>query len=312
MPNTLVSVSYPGIHSSLKDAIYPLDGLVQYGDITASIKAIQDAENDWHYRERDINYAKQIFQLWCWDEFDNTMDSASDPKSLAESLKKILKQSHHSSVGWIVSGQSVMTKQIPGFTNDDRSLFTEIVIGIPKIRKYLKSYGKDVAGDKKMQTILSNLDDIEDYVERENSRITDDARLLRVALIRDERSPKLYFLPNLDKVNIDYENQQKVITLATQLKTQFLTQTSGQSGSVLGNNSQNDHLARLPELGNYPPNLPIGLPTQSTQSAQKPHCPHCGSHVLEVVENSSRYQCNLCKTPVNRPKRFVVSKAIWK
>jgi hypothetical protein len=312
VPNTLVSVSYPGIHSSLKDAIYPLDGLVQYGDITASIKAIQDAENDWHYRERDINYAKQIFQLWCWDEFDNTMDSASDPKSLAESLKKILKQSHHSSVGWIVSGQSVMTKQIPGFTNDDRSLFTEIVIGIPKIRKYLKSYGKDVAGDKKMQTILSNLDDIEDYVERENSRITDDARLLRVALIRDERSPKLYFLPNLDKVNIDYENQQKVITLATQLKTQFLTQTSGQSGSVLGNNSQNDHLARLPELGNYPPNLPIGLPTQSTQSAQKPHCPHCGSHVLEVVENSSRYQCNLCKTPGNRPKRFVVSKAIWK
>jgi hypothetical protein len=49
---------------------------------------------------------------------------------LSEALKKVLKQGGHSNIGWIVSGQSV-TSQIKGFKDDDRSLFTEIICGIP-------------------------------------------------------------------------------------------------------------------------------------------------------------------------------------
>jgi hypothetical protein len=43
---------------------------------------------------------------------------------LSEALKESLEARRYSNIGWIVSGQSVMTSQIKGFKDDDRSLFT--------------------------------------------------------------------------------------------------------------------------------------------------------------------------------------------
>jgi hypothetical protein len=57
------------------------------------------------------------------------------------SLRTFLKQAHHTGVGWIVSGQSVMTKQIPGFMDDDRELFTQIIIGTSRL-EVLEKYGR--------------------------------------------------------------------------------------------------------------------------------------------------------------------------
>jgi hypothetical protein len=191
--NTLVTVSCPDVESSQKDADYPLEIFLKYGNTTAAVKSFSDAEEDWKYRKRDTNYANEFFQLWVWDELDNTLNNADDPKAVGEKFKNFLKQAHHTGVGWIVSGQSVMTKQIPGFMDDDRELFTQVIIGTSKIRKYLEKYGKKILSAKVVTQLLNNLDDLEPYIEDKNSLVTDAARLLRLALILDDLSPKLYF-----------------------------------------------------------------------------------------------------------------------
>jgi hypothetical protein len=163
IPNTLVTVSCPDVESSQKNADYPLEVFLKYGNTTAAIKSIDDALEDWQYRKRDTNYANNFFQLWVWDELDNTLSSCSDPKGTGEAFKKILKQCHHTGVGWIVSGQSVMTSQIPGFMDDDRELFTQIIIGVSKIRKYLEKYSKKILSAKIVNQLLKNLDDLEPF-----------------------------------------------------------------------------------------------------------------------------------------------------
>jgi hypothetical protein len=95
-----------------------------------------------------------------------------------------------------------MTKQIPGFMDDDRELFTQFIIGTSKIRKYLEKYGKKILSAKVVTQLLNNLDDLEPYIEDKNSLVTDAARLLRLALVLDDKSPKLYFLPNLDSAKL--------------------------------------------------------------------------------------------------------------
>lgn len=203
VPHTLVSVSYPGAMSSLKDSDYPLERFLKYGTTTGGVKSFDDALEDWQYRQQNIKFAEEFFHIRIWDELDNTINSADDPMRLSDALKKVLKQGGHSNIGWIVSGQSVMTSQIKGFKDDDRSLFTEIIIGIPKIRMYVKKYARGKNSDANLAKLERNLDDLEAYIEGINDRITDDARLLRIALIVDEKSPKLYFLPNLDNVDFD-------------------------------------------------------------------------------------------------------------
>lgn len=306
IPHTLVTVSCPDVESSQKDADYPLELFLKYGNTTSALKSIDDALEDWQYRKRDTVYAENFFQLWVWDELDNTLSSASDPKGTGESFKKILKQCHHTGVGWIVSGQSVMTSQIPGFMDDDRELFTQIIIGTSKIRKYLEKYGKKVLSAKVVTQLLKNLDDLEPYIEDKNSMITDGARLLRLALVLDDKSPKLYFLPNLDSVKFDAEKVECVITKADQMKRQFLARASGKNGSVLVSEAENAYTEGTGKMVVDPPFSTIGGSNHSSQSSQIPHCPHCGGSDLKVIDNGTRYRCQGCT------KRFVNSKAIWK
>src|SRR4028118_2346212 len=165
VPHTLVSVSYPGAMSSLKDSDYPLERFLKYGTTTAAIKSFQDALEDWEYRQQNIKFAEEFFHVRIWDELDNTINSADDPMRLSDALKKVLKQGGHSNIGWIVSGQSVMTSQIKGFKDDDRSLFTEMIIGIPKIRMYVKKYARGKNSDANLAKLERNLDDLEAYIK---------------------------------------------------------------------------------------------------------------------------------------------------
>ena len=306
IPNMLVAVSCPDVESSQKDADYPLEIFLKYGNTTTAVKSIDDALEDWQYRKRDTTYAENFFQLWVWDELDNTLSSCSDPKGTGEAFKKILKQCHHTGVGWIVSGQSVMTSQIPGFMDDDRELFTQIIIGTSKIRKYLEKYGKKILSAKVVSQLLKNLDDLEPYIEDKNSIVTDSARLLRLALILDDKSPKLYFLPNLDRAKFDAGKAESVITQANQMKHQFLVRVSGKTGSGLVSEVQNAYVSSAGEMVANPPFSPIGGADHSSQSSQIPHCPHCGGSDLKVIENGKRYRCQGCT------KRFVNNKAVWK
>jgi hypothetical protein len=306
IPHTLVTVSCPDVESSQKDADYPLEVFLKYGNTTAAVKSFTDADEDWRYRKRDTNYAQNFFQLWVWDELDNTLNNADDPQGTGDKFKNFLKQAHHTGVGWIVSGQSVMTKQIPGFMDDDRELFTQIIIGTSKIRKYLEKYGKKILSAKVVNQLLSNLDDLEPYIEDKNSLVTDAARLLRLALVLDDKSPKLYFIPNLDSAKFDSEKIESVITQADQMKRQFLAKTSGKNGSELVSEAQNACVEGIGQRVSDPPFPTIGVSSHSNPSGQIPHCCHCGGSDLKVIENGKRYQCKGCT------KRFVVSKAVWK
>jgi len=297
--NTLVTVSCPDVESSQKDADYPLEIFLKYGNTTAAVKSFSDAEEDWKYRKRDTNYANEFFQLWVWDELDNTLNNADDPKAVGEKFKNFLKQAHHTGVGWIVSGQSVMTKQIPGFMDDDRELFTQVIIGTSKIRKYLEKYGKKILSAKVVTQLLNNLDDLEPYIEDKNSLVTDAARLLRLALILDDLSPKLYFLPNLDSAKFNAQKIEETTNKAQLAKRSFL---AGTAGNRLVSNGANPDSVSTDLKSTVPSNPTIG---GDSQSSQKPHCPHCGAGNLNLL-NDGRYRCLECK------KRFVNNKAVWK
>ncbi|MBD2730740.1 hypothetical protein H6G96_31590 [Nostoc sp. FACHB-892] len=296
VPHTLVTVSYPGAIASLKDSNYPLEHFLKYGDTTAAIKSFDDCLDDGNFRVQNPTFAANFFQIWAWDELDNTLNSCSEPYKAGENLKKIFKQFGHNNIGWIVSGQSVMTKQIPGFTNDDRSLFTEIIIGIPKIRHYLNTYGKGKNSESNLAKLTRNLDAIEEYIDHKNELVTDDARLLRVALVVDSRSPKLYFLPNLDKVSFNYQEIEETKRLAR------LAKSPGIIGNGLVSKSPNYYTASADTMVSLPPILTI---EGSYQSGTIPHCPHCGSANLKL-QNDNRYRCLDCK------KRTVSNKIIWK
>jgi hypothetical protein len=294
--NTLVTVSYPGAVGSLKDSNYPLEPFLKYGDTTAAIKSFDDCLDDGNFRVKNPTFAANFFQIWAWDELDNTLNSCSEPYAAGENLKKILKQFGHNNIGWIVSGQSVMTKQIPGFTNDDRSLFTEIIIGIPKIRHYLNTYGKGKNSESNLAKLTRNLDAIEEYIDHKNELVTDDARLLRVALLVDSRSPKLYFLPNLDKVSFNYQEIEETKRLAR------LAKSPGTIGNGLETESSKPYTANNGQMVSLPPKTTI---EGSYQSGTSPHCPHCASANLKL-QNDDRYRCLDCK------KRTVSNKIIWK
>ncbi|MHC5779911.1 hypothetical protein [Nostoc sp.] len=296
VPHTLVTVSYPGAVASLKDSNYPLEHFLKYGDTTAAIKSFDDCLDDGKFRLQNTQYAASFFQIWAWDELDNTLNSCSEPYKAGENLKKIFKQFGHNNIGWIVSGQSVMTKQIPGFTNDDRSLFTEIIIGIPKIRHYLNTYGKGKNSESNLAKLTRNLDAIEEYIDQKNELVTDDARLLRVALVVDSRSPKLYFLPNLDRVSFNYQEIEETKRLAS------LALASGTTGDGLVSESLKPYTASNGQMVSFPP---ISTIEGSYQSGTSPHCPHCGSANLKL-QNDDRYRCLGCK------KRTVSNKIIWK
>jgi hypothetical protein len=291
--HTLVSVSYPGAMSSLKDSDYPLERFLKYGTTTAAIKSFEDALEDWQYRQQNIKFAEEFFHIRVWDELDNTINSADDPMKLSEALKKVLKQGGHSNIGWIVSGQSVMTSQIKGFKDDDRSLFTEIIIGIPKIRMYVKKYARGKNSDANLAKLERNLDNLEAYIESVNDRITDDARLLRIALVVDEKSPKLYFLPNLDNVNFDEVAISETENKAADIMLGRATVTTA-SGS--GTDTANSVTVRDAE------NLPF-LPKPTMYASAI--CPHCGTSDLSL-HKGERYYCKECK------KKFAASKVVFK
>ena len=220
IPHSHVVVSCPDVMSSQKDTDYPLQPFLKYGDTTAANKSFQDVEKEWKYRKQNTQYARDISFLMVWDELDNTIKNSSNPKATGEYLVELLRQAHHTGMGWIVSGQSVMTSLIPGFKDDDRDLFTEIVIDTGKIRMYIEKYGKKVLPAYSVKNLESSLALLEPYIEAQNNRIVDTARELRLALVLDAKSPKLFFLPNLDNVEFDYESISNVSTIIAQYKGQ--------------------------------------------------------------------------------------------
>jgi ribosomal protein L37AE/L43A len=186
-----------------------------------------------------------------------------------------------------------MTSQIKGFKDDDRSLFTEIIIGIPKIRMYIKKYAKGKESDANLARLDKNLDDLESYVESVNDRITDTARLLRLALIIDDKSPKLYFLPNLDSVDFDDVFINESVNKASGMVLRLTSQTEP---NETGSKFQNPYTV---SIGTTEPNEP------KTTMQRVAHCPHCGNSEMTFLKEQ-RYRCKPCN------KKISLSKVVFK
>ena len=303
IPHSYVVVSCPDVMSSQKDIDYPLQPFLKYGDTTAANKSFQDVEKEWKYRKQNTQYAQDISYLMVWDELDNTIKNSSNPKATGEYLVELLRQAHHTGMGWIASGQSVMTSLIPGFKDDDRDLFTEIVIGTGKIRMYLEKYGKKILPDYSVKNLASSLALLEPYIEEQNNRIVDTARELRLALVLDAKSPKLFFLPNLDNVEFDYEAISIVSTKISSYK--------GQNESDRSDN----HFDQTVEVEAESLTQKRMAASQSKKSkstiggegvsGQKPTCPHCGS-TLTGNRSDKRMDCKSCD------KRISFSKIVFK
>ncbi|NEQ64905.1 MAG: hypothetical protein F6K21_05265 [Symploca sp. SIO2D2] len=299
IPHSHVVVSCPDVMSSQKDTDYPLQPFLKYGDTTAANKSFQDVEKEWRYRKQNTQYARDISFLMVWDELDNTIKNSSNPKATGEYLVELLRQAHHTGMGWIVSGQSVMTSLIPGFKDDDRDLFTEIVIDTGKIRMYLEKYGKKFLPEYSVKKLLNSLTALEPYIEGQNSRIVDTARELRLAMVLDAKSPKLFFLPNLDNVEFDYESISNVSTIITQYK--------GQNGSdeSVSHFDQSDS----PIAENITQQELTGSQTKKSKSTiggvadlrQNPTCPHCGS-TLTGNRKDKRMKCKPCDKLIHPSK----------
>lgn len=306
IPNTLVNVSCPDVVSSQKDgANYPLLPFLKYGDSTAAVKSFDDAFKEWELRKHNTTYADNYFTIWVWDELDNTINLADNPKELGETFKVFLKQAHHTGMGWIVSGQSLMTSQIPGFRDDDRTLFTEIIIGSRKIKTYLQKYGDKFLNKNLVAQLLKNLEVIEVYQEDKNNSITDEAKKYRLALVLDDKSPKLYWLPNLDSARFDLD---QINQTSDQAKLVKLGKPLPEVTSDLVSDSQNADTARLTKNHTKTTTMGKAEKVVSLPESTKPHCPHCNNAELKTIENGTRYHCQNkdCK------KRFVVKKAVWR
>jgi hypothetical protein len=212
---------------------------------------------------------------------------------LSDALKKVLKQGGHSNIGWIVSGQSVMTSQIKGFKMMTAHCSPRLSSVFRRFGCTLKSTPVAKTQTPNLAKLERNLDDLEAYIESVNDRITDDARLLRIALIVDEKSPKLYFLPNLDNVNFDEVAISETENKAADIMLGRATVTTA-SGS--GTDTANSVTVRDAE------NLPF-LPKPTMYASAI--CPHCGSSDLSL-HKGERYYCKECK------KKFAASKVVFK
>ncbi|MGB5970299.1 MAG: hypothetical protein WBG70_18435 [Spirulinaceae cyanobacterium] len=277
VPLINVKVSYPGRDGSEKDSNYPLDPFLHYRTWEASHQSFVDFEKEWKYREKNVAYRKEIFDLWVWDEFDNSLMSASNPKELGEKFKTCLKQAHHTNMGFIIAGQSVNTKVLPGFTNNDRNtLFTEIVFGAKMIREYIDMYGKKL-GNKNIEKIGSTLEDIEEWIINQNKLIGNEAKEYRLVLVADERSPKLFFLPSLDSYSFDYET----VSLAQERSNEFKRPSTAQLGQAT--ESVKPEILTSREMSvptEFRTDFPIGGNLSGHSNVQdtiKYHCPSCGS-----------------------------------
>ncbi|MBD1860073.1 MULTISPECIES: hypothetical protein [Trichocoleus] len=211
MPKLLVGVSYPNAGFSQKDkGRYPLEPFLFARNDEQCKKAIAQIYQDYQMRRDPTKgeFVDHFFQLWVIDEADNTLDFSAEGS--ASKMRSIFNDGEHANIGWIFAGQSVNTRVLKGWTNDDRKKSTEIILEAAKIRAWAEEYGSDYYSSDRLKSLLANVDAIREVIEKENAPIGDEAKRLRIALVADSISPKLFLLPSFDSAEFDLETYLEV------------------------------------------------------------------------------------------------------
>ncbi|MBE9182524.1 hypothetical protein IQ268_28650 [Oculatella sp. LEGE 06141] len=277
MPKLLVGVSYPNADFSQKDkGRYPLEPFLFARNDEQCKKAIGSIYQDYQ-RRRDPAMSQlvdQFFQLWVIDEADNTLDFSAEGS--ASKMRSIFNDGGHGNTGWIFAGQSVNTRVLKGWTNDDRKKSVEIILEAAKIKAWANEYGSDYYGEDRLKSMLANVDAIRSAIEKENEAIGDEAKRLRLALVADPISPKLFLLPNLDSVDFDVEAYGSVRIEADAVLA------AGGAAMTMGDSSNPDSA------------VAATLPADPFRGGR---CPKCETGILSKVKSSrgSRYYvCDTC------------------
>jgi hypothetical protein len=281
MPCIQVGVSYPNAETSQKDEVYPLAPFLFARNDAECRKAINTIYTDYQRRRSPAQkwVVDDIFQLWIIDEADNTIASA--PNDASGKLRDVLNDGGHYNIGWILLGQSVNTTKLKGWTNDDRKKSVEIVIGATKIRAWVKAYADEYYGEEKIAAITKNLDSIQTYLEKGNDEICDSAKQMRLALVADPISPKLFLLPDFDQIDFDLDAYEE-----------RLRQVAGRRAGMGSNSVQT---MAMSDTGNPFLSSDSTIPGIPVESPYRAICPDCGTESTErkgrPIDNKQRYFC---------------------
>jgi hypothetical protein len=292
----LISASYPNAESSRKDPNYPLTPFLIARNETECRTVIRTMWQDYQWRRtpQHTSFVGTYFSLWVIDEADNTLDLSSD--GAASDLRKIMNDGGHYNLGWILLGQSVNTKKLRGWTNDDRKKSTEIIIGSTKIRAWVNAYGSEFYSPERLDALTKQLDKVEIAIEQENKAIADEAARLRLCLIADSRSPKLFLMPKFDAYEFNLGKLQQWQTEADNARNQL--ETAGIPLEFPSNIIQT-----LPHPNN-------GTATASTIPSTSTELPYGTGHGIDGIDGKTG-QCPSCGEtgkpkgkPVNGRQRY--------
>jgi hypothetical protein len=295
MPKLLVGVSYPNADFSQKDrGDYPLDPFLFARNDEQCKQSIARMYQDYQ-RRRDPAmsvFVDEFFQVWVLDEADNTLDFSADGS--ASKMRSIFNDGGHVNIGWIFAGQSVNTRVLKGWTNDDRKKSTEIILEAAKIRAWAEDYGSDYYGSDRLKALLANVDAVREVLEQENAAIGDEAKRLRIALIADPISPKLFLLPPFDRVEFDLDAYLDIRREADGI-------LAGLSSNAV--QSLSPHVAQTP-----PPASPSTIPGNSVEFPLVGVCPDCrqpsSDRKGKLEGGKQRY---FCKNPNCQRQTFTVT-----
>lgn len=295
MPKMLVGVSYPNADFSQKDkGRYPLEPFLFARNDEQCKKAIASIYQDYQMR-RDPAMSELVdnfFQLWVIDEADNTLDFSAEGS--ASKMRSIFNDGGHGNTGWIFAGQSVNTRVLKGWTNDDRKKSVEIILEAAKIKAWANEYGSDYYGEDRLKSMLANVDAIREAIEKENESICDEAKRLRLALVADPISPKLFLLPNFDSVDFDLEAYSEVRREA--------------DGISAGKNSNAFQVAPSMISQSQVTASNSTIPGNPVESPYVGVCPDCGTESSDRKgKPESGKQRYFCRNPKCSKKTFTIS-----
>ena len=295
MPKMLVGVSYPNADFSQKDkGRYPLEPFLFARNDEQCKKAIASIYQDYQMRRDPAmsDLVDNFFQLWVIDEADNTLDFSAEGS--ASKMRSIFNDGGHGNTGWIFAGQSVNTRVLKGWTNDDRKKSVEIILEAAKIKAWANEYGSDYYGGDRLKSMLANVDAIREAIEKQNESICDEAKRLRLALVADPISPKLFLLPSFDSVDFDLETYSEVRREADGILSGTSSSAFQVASSLL---SQSQAIASNSTIS--------GSPVES------PHvrvCPDCGTESSDRKgKPEAGKQRYFCKNQKCNKKTFTVS-----
>ena len=300
-PHMLVNVSCPGVHTSMKDGDdYPLKPLVKYATEETAHQSFKDAIADIKYREKNPNYAREFFQLWVWDEIDNTVNSSKD--KLADSLAWIGKQAGHKSVGWVISGQSLMTSALKGWNAGIRAQFTEIYVGFESSFTFLERYGKEFYSKETIENYKNQLVEIQNWANEKNEITKDKSKRYNLLMIRTKFAPKFFWCFDYDDNEIDFVSISNSEKLSREFKRGRVGVAPQGNGAA---KSETVASIDIPASQDLTPDLPMEGTPQKGSSGTKYHCPSCNTEGKRKKAKDRFY----CDNPACKQKSFSINTA---